>query len=68
MSSYRELPQVDPWRCTGCGDCVAVCPTECLEMRFDQPHLIRPRQCVSCDVCARVCPEEAISLVEKWCG
>ena len=30
--SDPPLPVLDPARCTGCGDCVAVCPTNCLEM------------------------------------
>jgi NAD-dependent dihydropyrimidine dehydrogenase PreA subunit len=28
-----ELPKVDETRCTGCGDCVIVCPEDCLEMQ-----------------------------------
>ena len=28
----HELPQLDETRCTGCGDCVACCPTACLAM------------------------------------
>jgi MinD superfamily P-loop ATPase len=57
-----ELPQLDEARCTGCGDCVAACPTACLDMLAVLPWLPRPRDCVSCSVCALVCPADAIQL------
>jgi NAD-dependent dihydropyrimidine dehydrogenase PreA subunit len=58
----RELPLLDETRCTGCGDCVAVCPVECLEMTTTTPWLPRPNDCVSCALCVLVCPESALSL------
>jgi NAD-dependent dihydropyrimidine dehydrogenase PreA subunit len=57
-----ELPVLDPARCAGTGDCVAVCPTRCLEMRGQRPWLARPMDCVSCGLCAAVCPVGAIRL------
>src|SRR6516162_1614447 len=48
MNPLGELPVLDSARCTGCGDCVAVCPTECLAMAGPQPWMPRPRECVSC--------------------
>jgi formate hydrogenlyase subunit 6/NADH:ubiquinone oxidoreductase subunit I len=59
-----ELPLLDPTRCTGCGDCVAVCPTDCLEMSGPLPWLPRPGDCVSCDLCVSVCPAGALRLAE----
>ena len=35
----RELPVLNESRCTGCGDCVAVCPTRCLAMAGPLPWL-----------------------------
>jgi NAD-dependent dihydropyrimidine dehydrogenase PreA subunit len=58
----RDLPLLDETRCTGCGDCVAVCPTNCLAMAGAIPWLIRPADCVSCAACIAVCPAEAIRL------
>lgn len=57
-----ELPLLDETRCTGCADCVAVCPTVCLEMLQGQPWLPRPNDCVSCELCVWVCPTEALRL------
>jgi ferredoxin len=58
-----ELPLLDAARCTGCGDCVVVCPTACLEMAGAVPWLPRPGECISCALCALVCPDDALRLV-----
>jgi NAD-dependent dihydropyrimidine dehydrogenase PreA subunit len=57
-----ELPLLDATRCTGCGDCVATCPAECLEMAGLLPWLPRPLDCVSCTLCVLVCPTNAIEM------
>ena len=57
-----ELPLLDETRCTACGHCVAVCPTQCLSMRGAVPWLVRPLDCVSCGLCALVCPVEALTM------
>jgi ferredoxin len=59
-----ELPWLDERVCVGCGDCVVVCPTECLEMAGPLPWLPRPADCVSCAACVLVCPVDALSLAE----
>jgi formate hydrogenlyase subunit 6/NADH:ubiquinone oxidoreductase subunit I len=58
----RELPLLDDTRCTGCGDCVPVCPVACLEMAGALPWMPRPGDCVSCAVCAGVCPAGALRM------
>jgi NAD-dependent dihydropyrimidine dehydrogenase PreA subunit len=57
-----ELPVLDETRCTGCGDCVVVCPADCLELDGSLPWLPRPLACVSCSLCVHVCPAEALRL------
>ena len=59
-----ELPELDPARCTGHGDCVVVCPTRCLDLIETRPRLVRPRDCISCSLCVLVCPEQALRMVE----
>ncbi|MBM4068637.1 MAG: 4Fe-4S dicluster domain-containing protein [Planctomycetes bacterium] len=58
----REIPVVDASRCTGCGDCPAVCPTTCLEMAGRLPWLPRPGHCVSCGLCVAICPAAALRM------
>jgi formate hydrogenlyase subunit 6/NADH:ubiquinone oxidoreductase subunit I len=65
MTVAAELPVLDSACCTGCGDCVAVCPTSCLEMSGFLPWLPRPRQCVSCNLCVLVCPADAVRLAQQ---
>lgn len=56
------LPELDDRRCTGCGDCVRVCPTDCLELLGRVVWLPRPADCIGCAACAAVCPTDALTL------
>ena len=60
-----ELPAVDERRCTGCGDCVTACPTDCLALAEALPWLARPAECISCALCALVCPTGAIEMRDE---
>ena len=62
--SADELPLLDEARCTGCGDCVRVCPADCLEMAGPLPWLPRPADCVRCALCCHVCPADALRLAQ----
>jgi NAD-dependent dihydropyrimidine dehydrogenase PreA subunit len=57
-----ELPFLDETTCTGCGVCVEVCPTDCLEMAGPLPWMSQPQMCVSCSLCALVCPAAALRM------
>lgn len=58
----QRLPIVLADRCTGCGDCVQVCPTRCLERGAMVPWLPRPADCIVCGLCSSICPAEAVRL------
>lgn len=62
MKRLPELPVLNASCCTGCADCVEVCPTGCLEMAGPLPWLPRPLDCVQCGLCVRVCPSDALTL------
>jgi hypothetical protein len=57
-----DLPQLLEERCNGCGDCLRICPTDCLELAGLFPWLVRPGDCVSCALCVQICPTEALTL------
>ena len=57
-----ELPMLDDTRCTGCGDCVPACPTDCLAMAGPLPWLPRPTDCISCALCVFICPMQALAM------
>jgi ferredoxin len=56
------MPQIDHEKCTGCSDCVAICPTDALGMQGDKAMLVRPDLCTYCTACEDVCPVGAIEL------
>lgn len=58
----NELPVLEESRCTGCGDCVFVCPADCLALSARLPWLPRPNDCVSCSLCELICPVDAIRM------
>ncbi len=48
--------------CTGCGDCVATCPTGALELVDGKARLVRLADCAYCGDCEMLCPQGAIAL------
>lgn len=56
----KELPVMDPRRCTACGDCVRICPTQCLVTVNHIPVVTANLACIRCEACALVCPTSAV--------
>lgn len=62
----QKLPDIDSRLCTLCGDCVYVCPTDCLSIRGGGVEVVlAPHSCINCEVCEAVCPVDAIVMCER---
>jgi len=57
----QTKPRLDAGRCTGCGLCLDVCPSDVLGLENGSVILSR-EGCFGCDHCAAVCPAEAITI------
>ncbi|HEY1015831.1 MAG TPA: 4Fe-4S binding protein [Herpetosiphonaceae bacterium] len=60
MTNSLPLPLIDLRRCTGCGECERLCPTQAVAIRSGHAVIVQPAACTFCDRCERSCPEEAI--------
>ena len=52
--------KVDVDKCTGCGDCVDICPIKALEIKNSK--VIVSDDCIDCGACVGQCPVEALSF------
>ena len=68
---FLGAPEVDPTKCTGCGKCVAVCPTPALtaedhEAEDKRSFRLFYGSCIFCGLCGPACPHQAISFKGKF--
>lgn len=53
-------------RCTGCGDCESVCPSQAIALGpGGRPRLTAPDSCSNCGLCADVCTRGAIDFTPQ---
>ena len=58
-SSFVNI-YIDPSLCNGCGECMDVCPKDCIEGKAKYIHMIDDFDCTKCGKCMEVCDEDAI--------
>ena len=56
-------PKIDRKRCTGCGDCITICPQDAIAL-IDGKSKIGKETCIGCAECISICPQEAIKI--QW--
>ncbi len=55
---------IDKDKCTGCEECVDVCPSDVLEIVDGKSEVVEPEECLGCESCLEVCEAEAITVEE----
>jgi len=55
---------IDNGKCTGCEECVSICPNEVFQMADGKSDPYQGSECVFCESCLGVCPSEAITINE----
>lgn len=51
---------IDPKRCSGCGDCMDVCPKDSIIGKEGYIHMIDTFDCEKCGACMEACPNGAV--------
>jgi len=54
---------VDEKKCTGCGTCEEVCPSDAIKVVDDRAK-VDNEECLECGACVDECPEEALTMEE----
>ncbi|MBU6375679.1 MAG: 4Fe-4S dicluster domain-containing protein, partial [Bdellovibrionales bacterium] len=64
----------DVLRCTGCGDCVSACPTQCIRLNTDEGPKVGKKwistfdvdhsRCFFCGFCVEVCQPQSLTHVK----
>jgi nitroreductase/NAD-dependent dihydropyrimidine dehydrogenase PreA subunit len=61
MIDRQVTTVIDPEKCTGCGLCVKVCPSETISMQDDKARVTGDRS-LQCGHCAAACPVDAVRV------
>ena len=56
--------KVDSEKCTGCGECVDICPVEVFQLQDEKSVPVNEEECLGCESCVEVCEQEAITVTE----
>ena len=63
MNTQQQwMPQINRALCTGCRNCIDLCPTGALGEVEDKAAVVQPQACTYCAVCEDICPTSAIGL------
>ncbi|MGW8221193.1 MAG: ferredoxin [Syntrophobacteria bacterium] len=55
---------VDKDKCTGCGECVDVCPVDVYQLVEGRSEPVNEDECLGCESCIEACDFEAITVEE----
>ncbi|MHA1344567.1 MAG: coenzyme F420 hydrogenase/dehydrogenase beta subunit N-terminal domain-containing protein, partial [Promethearchaeota archaeon] len=67
MEKIKKILSQD--RCSGCGMCVALCPTEAIQLKVNKNGFYRPLlnadRCNNCNICDEICPSVKVRYAKK---
>ena len=50
-------------KCTNCGVCIPICPTQALVVDPDtRKVLFHTKKCIACELCVKICPPRAMEV------
>ncbi|MCJ7641609.1 MAG: 4Fe-4S binding protein [Desulfobacterales bacterium] len=58
------VPRVDHEKCSGCKNCVEVCPSEVYRIELDRSYPSHGEDCIECWACVEQCPTQSIQLID----
>ena len=56
---------IDADKCTGCGECVDVCPVEVFELQDGKSAAVNEEECLGCESCVEVCEPSCLTVEEN---
>lgn len=57
---FRPIPVITKNACSGCGDCLEICPVHAISKGKDEKLHINLRKCAHCNFCIDICESNAI--------
>jgi NAD-dependent dihydropyrimidine dehydrogenase PreA subunit len=60
--SYK--PEINVEKCTGCGECVDICPVDVYELKNKKSVPVHADECLGCESCITACEQGAITVTE----
>ena len=66
LETDPQIAEIDAKACTGCEDCLPLCPFDAISMKKDGEKpvaVINGTLCKGCGMCTPVCPTDAIDLI-----
>jgi len=60
----KMYPRVDYEKCSGCKNCVEVCPGEVYRIEGDRCYPSHAEDCIECWACVEQCPTQSIQLID----